>query len=168
MRRFFRLLWIAAMPLLPAPAVAQVACTLCQSSNQPEDQPLIIEIFSDLVFSRLALTGGGQASAEIDAQSGRKTTQGGLINLGGESVQGRGRIVGTPGRPVRLTLPSGVTMTSATGGTAELTDFATDLPAWPVLDASGTLEFSFGGKLKISGTLGGNLRGRIPITVDYN
>jgi hypothetical protein len=160
---------VLLLALLPStPAFAQNTCSLCQGSAATTDQPLEIEIFSDLVFSRMALTGNGQASAEIDAQTGRKSTQGGLIDLGGESVQGRGKITGTPGRAVRLTLPSSVTMTSATGGTAQLADFVTDLPAYPVLGADGTLEFSFGGRLRISGTVGGNLRGRVPITVDYN
>lgn len=163
--RYIPILLLLALPALPA---AAQTCALCSGSSAAADQPLEIEIFSDLQFSRMALTGSGQASAEIDAQTGRKSTQGGLISLGGQSVQGRGRITGAPGRAIRLTLPSSVTMTSATGGSAELTDFVTDLPAWPVLDAGGSLEFSFGGRLRISGAVGGNLRGRIPITVDYN
>ena len=49
-----------------------------------------------------------------------------------------------------------------------LTELTTDLPGWPVLDASGTLEFSFGGRIEVRGSGGGNFRGRIPISVDYN
>lgn len=161
-------LLLGALTLPLAPLAAQESCALCRAGGENQEQPVAIEIFSGLTFSRLALTGDGQASAEIDPQTGEKRTSGGIVNLGGSAVQGRGRITGTPGRAVRVDLPSSVIMTSTTGGTAELTDFVTDLPSWPVLDAGGSLEFSFGGKLRINGPIGGNLRGRIPISVDYN
>lgn len=163
---------LAVMALLSAatPAAAQEKCALCFEAETPEsrERPLSIEIFSGLTFSRLALTGQGDASAAIDLQTGQKKTDGGIMDLGGQAVQGRARITGMPRRAIRVTLPGSVTMNSTTGGTAELTDFLTDLPPWPVLDESGTLEFSFGGKLKLSGPVGGSLRGRIPISVDYN
>ena len=53
-------------------------------------------------------------------------------------------------------------------GTAELTGFSTDLPSSPTLDANDELTFSFGAKLVLRSGRGGNYRGRIPITVDYN
>lgn len=142
------------------------SCIAC--SNDTQDQPLAIEITSDLAFSRLAMTGQGEASAVIDAQDGSRQITGDAVALGGVAVQGRGRITGQPNRRVRVDLPHSVTMTSADGGSATLTDFTTDLPPWPVLDSTGTLEFAFGGRLQMRGSLGGNLRGRIPITVDYN
>lgn len=159
-----------AMLLAAAPAAGEEGCVVClpSAAGAQPDQPLVIEIFSGLTFSRMALTGKGEASAEIDPQTGEKRTMGGLISLGGTSVQGRGRITGTPGRTIRIDLPSSVTMTSTGGGKAELTDFVTDLSAYPVLDSGGSLEFSFGGTLRMKGPVGGNLRGRIPITVDYN
>lgn len=159
-----------ALCCVASQAVAQDACALCFADGAPEsrERPLTIEISSGLVFSRLALTGQGDASAAIDPQTGQKKTDGGIVDLGGQAVQGRARITGMPRRAIRVTLPATVTMTSTIGGTAELTDFVTDLPAWPVLDEAGVLEFAFGGSLKLSGPVGGSLRGRIPITVDYN
>ena len=65
-------------------------------------------------------------------------------------------------------MPRQVTMSAADGSNAELTDLVTDLPANPMLDGDGTLEFTFGGKLNVKGHQGGNFRGRIPISVDYN
>jgi hypothetical protein len=59
-------------------------------------------------------------------------------------------------------------MSSADGGRAELISFTTNLPARPVLDARGELEFTFGARLVVHSGKGGNLRGRIPISVDYN
>lgn len=164
----------AAFALTVAPAAAQESCGLCTgdksatAASDAAQQPLTIEIDSGLVFSRLALTGERTATAQIDPQSGNKQADSGFIDLGGMAVTGRARITGVPGRSVQVIFPSSVTMTSTTGGSAELSNFTTDLPAWPVLDAGGTLEFSFGGKLTLSGPVGGSLHGRIPIRVDYN
>ena len=92
----------------------------------------------------------------------------GLISLGGAPVTGRGKITGMPLRPVRIDLPSRVPMTAPDGSSAELVDFTTNLPHRPTLDANGQLEFSFGARLVVRNGSGGNYRGRIPITVDYN
>lgn len=155
-----------------APAAAQ-DCTLCFLVPTPQaeksgERPLTIEISTGLAFSRLAIAGQDGGSAAIDPQTGAKTTGQGLVDLGGSAVQGRGRISGTPGRTVRIDLPRSVTMSSTDGSTVVLTELTTDLPAWPVLDSSGILEFSFGGRLEVRGSGGGNFRGRIPISVDYN
>lgn len=169
-----RLAFIAAALVLllpPAPAAADGACALCFGNDQrevPGDRPLVIEITSGIVFSRMALTGGGFASVEINPVTGEKRTTGGIMDLGGTAVQGRARISGMPHRTVRVTLPTRVVMTSQTGGTAELSDFSTDLPVNAVLDLGGNLEFSFGGSLKLNGATGGTLRGRIPISVEYD
>jgi hypothetical protein len=153
---------ILAFLLSAAPVAADPA-------NTPADEPpLTIEIGTGLVFSRLVLTGKDGGSAAIDPQRGTRSTEGGLVALGGMAVQGRARITGVPLRPVRVDLPRSITMTTASGGEAVLTDLATDLPAWPVLDASGTLEFSFGGRLTVPPGASGRLRGRIPISVEYN
>ena len=152
-----------------APAAAQ-DCALCFAAPGASDagRPLTIEISTGLAFSRLAKVGPNGGSAVIDAQTGNKATDSGLIDLGGSAIQGHGRITGTPGRTVRIDLPRRITMTSTDGSNAVLTDLATDLPAWPVLDATGSLDFSFGGRIEVQGNGGGNFRGRIPITVDYN
>jgi Domain of unknown function (DUF4402) len=160
---------IGLLTLTAAPLGAQDACRLCYSSGgEAGERPLAIEIHADLAFSRLALNGSGSGSAEIDPATGAKRTTGALIDLGGLAVQGRGRITGEPGRQVRVDLPGQVTMASPDGETAELVDFKTDLPDFPRLDASGALEFTFGARLEVRGRQGGNYRGRIPITVDYN
>lgn len=153
---------VLALALTSAPLAAE---PLDASAEQP---PLTIEIGSGLTFSRLALTGKDGGSAAIDPQSGARSTDGGLVALGGMAVQGRARITGAPLRAVRVDLPRSIAMTTSTGEEALLTDLATDLPAWPVLDATGSLEFSFGGKLTVPPGASGRLRGRIPISVDYN
>lgn len=154
---------------LTAPAAAQSDCRLCYSdSGKPGERPLTLEIFADLNFAKLALTGREGGSAEVDATSGSKRTGGAVMNLGGMAVTGRGRVTGEPLKEVRIDLPQSVPMTAPDGGTAELTDFSTDLPSRPTLDANGELTFSFGAKLVLRSGRGGNYRGRIPITVDYN
>jgi hypothetical protein len=154
---------------LAAPAAAQSDCRLCYSdSGKPGERPLTLEIFADLNFAKLALTGREGGSAEVDAASGSKRTGGAVMNLGGMAVTGRGRVTGEPLKEVRIDLPQSVPMTAPDGGTAELTGFSTDLPSHPTLDANGELTFSFGAKLVLRSGRGGNYRGRIPITVDYN
>jgi len=166
-----RTLALAATAVLLAatPALGQGACRLCYSDpgGAPGERPLALEIWTDLNFSKLALTGTQGGAAAVDA-SGAKSTQGQMIDLGGMAVTGRGRISGMPLREVRIDLPGAVPMSTPDGSHAELVDFTTDLPPHPRLDASGVLEFSFGARLLVHGGQGGNFRGRIPISVDYN
>lgn len=169
MARTFSLL--AAIALLCAiPAHGQDGCRLCYADPlaKPGERPLAIEIWADLSFARLAMTGRSGGSAAVDAQTGSKSTQGEMIDLGGAPVSGRGKVTGAPLREVRIDLPSRVPMTTQGGASAELTDFTTNLPPHPRLDANGELEFTFGARLVIKDGRGGNYRGRIPISVDYN
>lgn len=168
MVRSFRLA-LAAL-LLSAPAAAQEGCRLCYSdaATKPGERPLAIEIWTDLNFAKLALTGRSGGSAEVGAAGGGKQTSGELVDLGGVPITGRGRITGVPLREVRIDLPGQVDMTTPEGGRARLTGFTTDLPPRPTLNANGELEFSFGARLVIEGARGGKYRGRIPISVDYN
>lgn len=154
---------------LAVPVAAQSGCRLCYNDNtKPGERPLTLEVFADLNFARLALTGREGGSAEIDAASGTKRTNGAVANLGGMAITGRGKVTGEPLREVRIDLPQAVPMDAPDGGNAELTDFSTDLPSRPTLDANGELTFSFGARLVMRNAGGGNYRGRIPITVDYN
>jgi hypothetical protein len=157
-----------ALLSMPLSARAEERCFVCASAPRTGDRPLTIEITSDLAFSRMTLTGEPEGSARIDPQTGSRQVEGGLVELGGVAMQGRGRITGEPLRPVRIDLPSSIPMTTAGGGRAELTDLTTNLPPFPTLDANGVLEFAFGGRLKVSGNAGGNFRGRVAISVDYN
>ena len=158
----------AAFALLSsATAVAEEpVCELCAMAARAE-RPLEIEIESGLQFSRLALVGRADGGAEIDAQTGEKRVDAGMIDLGGLSYQGRVRVTGQPLRPVRIELPQRVRLHSPDGSEAELTGFVTDLPPVAMLDENGTLEFAFGARLSSQGARSGNFRGRIAIRVDY-
>lgn len=156
--------------ITPASAVAgDVACKLCEEARDVQERtPIAIDIESGLNFSRMALLSRGDGEAEIDPLNGRKRTDNNLVDLDGVAFSGRARVVGEPFQPIRVDLPRSVMLVSPGGAEAELTDFVTDLPEMPVLGADGTLEFTFGGKLRTRSGGSGNFRGRIPIRVDYN
>jgi hypothetical protein len=106
----------------------------------------------------------------VDLQTGAKTVVGNLNDLGGIAVQGRAIIRGTPLKAIRVNFPANVVMRDPAGGQAELRDFVTDLSQLPRLDSGGRLEFRFTGTLytDVALAVGGNLRGRVPIQVDYD
>lgn len=155
--------------LLPVPARAQ--CRLCAPSaatvtNAPS-RALTIEIETSLDFSRAAQKGSGAGDIAVDERSGARSVTGGLIDLGGMALKGIVRLNGEPFRHVRVSLPPSVRLSAPDGGTADVVDLRTDLSPDPALDASGSLSFSFGGKLVVTGHAAGDLRGRIPIVADY-
>ena len=160
----------AAIALVSAaPASAdEDSCDFCLTPDRAStERPLAIEIHSGLQFSRMALRGRADGSAEIDPQTGVKRVDANMIDLGGLSYQGHATVTGEPMRPVRVDLPHRVSLRSPDGAEAELTDFVTDLPPVAMLDENGRLEFSFGARLSSQGARGGNFRGRINIRVDY-
>lgn len=179
------LLALAAFVMLAlpsAPAMAQGQCSFCGDTAPPRGNngnpgsgnngqgQIDLTIQTDIDFGRLILVGNGVGSVLIDLQTGQKVIDGGLDDLGGVPVRGQAIITGMPLKAIRITMPSSIIMSTAGGGEAELRDFQTDLTAFPVLDANGQLAFHFTGTLYTAGTigLGGTLRGRIPIRVQYN
>lgn len=168
-----------AAALAPWPAQAQYACEMCDSfgssgttdiasTKSKGHIPVRIEVASDLTFGRLALIRPRDASARLDHQTGAVRVEQNFRTAGGMTFQGRARVTGEPMRAVRIEMPHSITMRAGGGRDAEMTDFETDLPAMPVLDATGQLEFSFGGRLKLAGGIGGNYRGRVQIQVRYD
>ena len=144
-------------------------CQLCLAAGDArEDVPLSIEISTGIEFSRLALAGKGRGGVAALDPSGAKRVDQGFVDLGGYSLAGRARVTGAPLRAVRVVLPHSVAMRTPDGGTAELTDLGTDLPATAMLDANGVLEFAFGGRLTVAASEAGRFRGRIPISVEYD
>lgn len=161
------------LPLLLAPLQGGAQCRLCSAGEQAgasgrdtASVPLTVTIEADIRFSRLALN-GRSGEARLDENSGITQTDGGLINLGGLSLTGSARVTGEPGRAVRVDLPQMVRMVNQTGDAAELVNLRTNLAAQPRLDLDGKLTFSFSGTLRVRGSNGGNYRGRIPITAEY-
>lgn len=132
-------------------------------------QRLEIMIESDIDFGRVVLLGDGEARVMLDLNTGQKTVIGDVDDLGGMPITGRAIITGAPFEQVVLNMPGEITMRDPTGGNARVRDFVTNLDGFPRLDESGRLEFNFAGTLVIEAQThaSGNLRGRVPISVEY-
>lgn len=132
-------------------------------------QTLSVFIESDIDFGRVVMLRNGEGRVLLDLDTGERTVIGDIDDLGGVPITGRASVTGAPFEALRITLPTRVTMSDATGGEARIDDFVTDLPALPTLDANGQLTFRFSGTLVIDARNGasGRLRGRVPINVEY-
>lgn len=149
------------------------ACT-SGSGNAANQNPNCIDIAltieSDIDFGRLVLLGDGIGQVWLDLATGQRYITGSLDAAGGMPVTGRAVVNGAPLSTIRVELPDAIVMADPAGGQAELHDFRTNLPAAPMLDSTGQLQFTFSGTLR-TGTgvaIGGRLRGRVPITVSYD
>jgi hypothetical protein len=169
MERLGFALCLAMLAVAPAHAAGDPACKLCApAQEQAPKAPLQIQVDKGIDFSRFAEVGSGGGQAAIDPQTGTRTARGNLMGLGGLAYQGHARITGQPDAYVRIEMPPSVVLYSSSGAEVELSDFRTDLPAAPMLDAHGALEFNFGATLQTRRPGGGNFRGRIPIRIEYN
>ncbi len=146
----------------------------CEKPNPPPNNPhcqqIALTVQSDIDFGRLVLVGDGVGRVVLDLETGSKLVFGGLDDLGGFAVKGQAVISGTPNRVIRIDMPAVVTLSDPAGGEAEMRDIVTDLGSLPVLDTNGQLTFEFSGTLftDTATALGGTLRGRFPISVEYN
>ena len=132
-------------------------------------QRITVTIESDIDFGRIVLLGDGETRVLLDLATGQKTVIGDGEDLGGMPITGRAMITGAPLEPIEVDLPNEINMRDPVGGNASLRDFVTDLDGFPRLDANGQLEFNFSGTLVIEANTdsAGNLRGQVPIIVEY-
>ncbi len=137
------------------------------SVAQDAETPLNVEIRTMLDFSRAAAAGSGGGQISIDPNSGMRSFDGDIVDLGGSALAGSAVVTGEPGRAVRIEMPLSVRLSGSAGGTIEISNLRTNLRPGARLDPFGRLEFSFGGDLRISGSVAGTFRGRIPITAEY-
>ncbi len=181
------ILFVAALglsvPSAPMAAWAQGNCDQCylppgcrgvgnqkpKPNNRRNCQTLNIAIESDVDFGRVVVLQRGDGRVLLDLETGEKRLIGDLEDLGGMPITGRASVTGAPFEPLRIILPGTVSMRDASGGQAMLRDFVTNLPALPTLDANGQLSFKFSGTLVLNAQTeaSGLLRGRVPITVEY-
>lgn len=136
------------------------------AASRKAEVPLRIDIETQLDMGRVA-AGAGGGEVEIDPVTGVRRVRGDVRDLGGFAVTGTVTVRGEPGAEVRVFLPASVDLESGGGGTARVVGLATDLTAAPRLGPDGQLIFRFGGRLQVSGASGGDYRGRIPVTVEY-
>ena len=136
------------------------------AASRKAEVPLRIDIETQLDMGRVA-AGAGGGEVEIDPVTRVRRVRGDVRDLGGYAVSGTVTVRGEPGAEVRVFLPASVDLESGSGGTARVTGLATDLGAAPRLGPDGRLIFRFGGRLQVAGASGGDYRGRIPVTVEY-
>ena len=169
----------ALLALASGPAFAQGTCTNCDlppgcrgasQGGSSKCTVVLLDVESDVDFGRLVLVGGQIGHVSIDLGTGAKLVFGDLADAGGIPIYGTALITGQPLRNVLVTMPSSVALTDPVGGQGTMREFETDLPAMPRLDSTGQLRFNFTGTLYTDSAIlsGGTLRGRVPITVDYN
>jgi Domain of unknown function (DUF4402) len=153
-----------------SPALAQ--CRLCAPSvptaapTAPQ-RPLSITINAELDFSRAALIGQSGGVIAIDPATGQRTVSGALQDLGGPSLRATVHLTGEPLRHVRVQLPTSVALNASGGDKADIKDLVTNLSADPVIGPGGTLDFSFGGRLRVGPGIAGDFHGRVQIVADY-
>ena len=154
------------------PGAAPAQCRLCDSPTTAPDQagestPIRLEVQARLDFDQLILLdSAGSGSARL-APDGSSSTSGSLGAMTGRAMVGNVIVRGEPGRLVRIGFPDAIQLYGLSGGSIRLSALISDLPSMARLDSTGALQFRFGGKLDVSGSVEGDYRGDIPITVDY-
>ena len=157
---------------LPEPTAAQ--CQLCQpnaaaaAAKKSPPQALTLTVETAIDFSKIGLVVMNQGGTVLlDPVTGQRTLTGRLVDLGGIPVTGTVLIRGEPKEMVNVTFPATVQLFNSSGASYPLTNFTTTLKTNPKIGDDGTLRFTFGGLLRISGSATGTFRGLVPITVDY-
>jgi hypothetical protein len=144
-------------------------CGTVTPAAAPALRPLAVQMETSMDFSRVGLRTASPDGGTVilDPQTGLRTLQGALVDMGGVAMQGNVTVRGEPNRHVIVTLPARVTMSGPDGETLELADLATTLKNNPKLGPDGRLQFSLGGRLRVARYADGDYRGSFSITVDY-
>jgi hypothetical protein len=159
--------WTMTVPASPAAGQCRLCDTPAGGADQRSDEgPVTLEIATSLDFDRLILLGSGEGSATL-LPDGTRSVSGAIGDIGGRAMVGSVIIHGEAGRAVRIELPHRIELFSLSGGRILIEDIISDAQGSARLNGSGTLEFRFGGRLRVSGDADGEYRGDVPITVEY-
>lgn len=172
--RSFALLTLAALlgGAFAMPGDAPAQCRLCSSpvtavTAEGSTESMRIEIQATLDFDQIVVTDNrGSGTARL-LPDGTASASGSVGAVGARAMVGSVVVRGEPGRLVRVDLPSTIELHGLAGGRIRLDSLVTDLPAGPRLDSQGSLQFRFGGVLHVDGSVDGEFRGDVPITVEY-
>jgi hypothetical protein len=126
-----------------------------------------IEVQTRLDFDQLVVMDNAAPGTARLLPDGTASVSGSIGALSGRAMVGSVVVRGEPGRLVQIGLPDSIALYGIGGGSIRLDSLVTDLPAQPRLDSQGTLQFRFGGALHVEGSVDGDYRGDVPITVDY-
>ena len=161
---------LAGALLMPGPVRAQ--CRLCatpttEAASQATSDVVRIEVQTRLDFDQLVVMDNAAPGTARLLPDGTASVSGSISALSGRAMVGSVVVRGEPGRLVQIGLPGVISLHGIGGGSIRLDSLVTDLPAQPRLDSQGTLQFRFGGALHVEGSVDGDYRGDVPITVDY-
>jgi len=137
-----------------------------QTDADNRDGAVSLRIEAALDFDQLILLGAGDGSAVL-RPDGSSQVSGVISAMSHRAMVGSATVRGEPGRIVRIDLPAQIELYSLNGGRVSVDEIVSDLPATPKLDSSGTLQFRFGGRVRVSGDAEGDYRGDMPITAEY-
>lgn len=154
------------------PAAAPAQCRLCetpttQSTSQSASDLVRIEVQTRLDFDQVVVMDSATPGTARLQPDGTASVSGSIGALSGRAMVGSVIVRGEPGRLVRIGLPGSIVLYGIGSGSIRLDSLVTDLPAQPRLDSHGSLQFRFGGALHVEGSVDGDYRGDVPITVDY-
>ncbi len=171
----YRALFALLLVLLGGRAEAQAnTCLLCaapraggdgDAREERREQPLRIDIVTDLDFARVLAAGRGGA-LHLRADGGG-TVEGDVRPIGAGGFTARVAVSGTPGRIIRIELPDRIALRSPSGREAEVSELASSVPLVTRLGSDGRLDFALGGRLRIEPGVEGAFRGNIRINVSY-
>lgn len=121
----------------------------------------------ELKFGSVAGSSEGSGTVTISAD-GIKSTTGFVLDFGKTHRSARFRLTGG-GRncTVEITLPSSMTVTNGSGGTATVNNFTANTPLTVVLGRRGRLTFDVGATMAVpAGLPGGDYTGTFIVTID--
>lgn len=157
---------------LAMPAAAPAQCRLCptpttETATEAASDRVRIEVQTRLDFDQLVVMDNAVPGTARLLPDGTASVSGSISALSGRAMVGSVIVRGEPGRLVQIGLPGSIALYGTGGGSIRLDSLVTDLPAQPRLDSQGSLQFRFGGALHVEGSVDGDYRGDVPITVDY-
>jgi Domain of unknown function (DUF4402) len=157
---------------LAMPSPIQAQCRLCDTPTTSVGDgvgqtPVAIEVQTRLDFDQLVVIDSSSRGIARLMPDGSSGVSGAIGAMSARAMVGSVVIRGEPGRPVRVDLPKSIQLYGLGGGSIRVESLTTDLPSQPRLDSQGSLQFRFGGELHVEGSVEGDFRGDVPITVDY-
>jgi hypothetical protein len=164
------LLLLLSAAAFGAPGNAAAQCRLCDTPTtqigDASDNPIELRIEASLDFNQLILLGAGEGTAQI-RPDGSSQVSGVIGSISSRAMVGSATVRGEPGRLIRIDMPRSLALHSLSGGSVQVEEIVSDLPASIRLDSTGLLSFRFGGRVRISGDAEGDYRGDLPITAEY-
>ena len=151
---------------LSTPAFAATSNTASSNATVNIVSPLTLINNNGLDFGTIV----GPFSGEVVHVDGTGASDCATVGLtcSGTPTAASFTVTGTANQQLKLTIPNSVTLNRVGGGGSLSVDLSGDKPADPTLDATGSADFTVGGKLTLaSGTTDGVYSNTFDVTADY-